>query len=104
MGAIQTQRKSDAAIAQYVASLRIGTEYATCLVRFGPVFFGLGQVVLAAALFGTLPLWWVVPIALPGLAAMVFTMVFSDNLEHYRSMFHMNALWLIATGFMLIRF
>lgn len=76
------------------------TDYATCLVRFGRVFFGLGQVVLAAGLLAgaLLPAWLGYTGALLGLAAMAVTMAVPDQLERYRPIFHLNAAWMLAVG------
>jgi hypothetical protein len=56
------------AIDAHIAALRTPTEYVTCLVRFGRVFFGLGQLVLALGLTqaALLPPWLVAGAALLG--------------------------------------
>lgn len=83
-----------------VASLRVSTEYVTCLVRFGRVFFGLGQAVLAAGLLlgGGLPGWVGIGALILGISAMAITMGFPDNLEYHYPVFHLTALWLLGTG------
>lgn len=101
-GAVQMQGEDSAALAAYLESLRVPTEYATCLVRFGRVFFGLGQVVLAIALWHALPLMLGMSTGILGIAAMTVTMAFPDNLDYYRPLFHLNALWLLATGVVLL--
>lgn len=104
-GAIQMAGQSSEALGIHVDSLRNDTEYVTCLVRFGRVFFGLGLVVLAAGLLK----WKVVPpvigggAALLGIAAMALTMAFPDNMEFYVPVFHLNSLWLLATGIVVLR-
>jgi hypothetical protein len=104
-GAIDLHEKPAAELARFADSLRVSTEYVTCLVRFGRVFFGLGLVVLAAGLLltGLWPAWIGVSAALLGIAAMALTMALPDNLEYYRPVFHLNALWLVATGWVLLR-
>jgi peptidoglycan/LPS O-acetylase OafA/YrhL len=84
----------------HVDSLRLDTEYVTCLVRFGRVFYGLGLVVLALGLLQGKALPKVIAgcAALLGLAAMALTMAFPDNLEFYVPVFHLNSWWLLATG------
>lgn len=99
-GAIQMAGQSAEKLRSHVDSLRIDTEYITCLVRFGRVFFGLGLAVLAVALLR----WKVLPpvigagAMLLGLVAVGLTMAFPDNLEFYVPVFHLNSLWLLATG------
>lgn len=103
-GAIDMHAKALAECARFADSLKISTEYVTCLVRFGRVFFGLGQVVLAAGLLAT-GLWaawiWLSAAAL-GIAAMALTMGLPDRLEYYRPIFHLSALWLVAIGLVLL--
>jgi len=66
---------------------------------------GLGFVVLDA---GTLK-WRLLPNTLGifavilGLVAMAITMAFSDNLEYYGPLFHLNVLWFTATGIVVLR-
>ena len=99
-GAIDLAGKPSDVVQQFVDSLRVGTEYVTCLVRFGRVFFGLGQVVLAVGLLldGAMPVWVSLSAMGLGLAAMGLTMGFPDNLEFYKPVFHLTALWLASSG------
>ena len=99
-GALGMHGKSADHVEGFVGSLRVSTEYVTCLVRFGRVFFGLGQLVLAIGLFlgGALPAWVAFGAAVLGISAMALTMGFPDNLEYYALVFHLNALWLAGTG------
>lgn len=104
-GALALEGASADAVAAHVGALTLDTEYVTCLVRFSRVFFGLGQVVLAAAFLK----WRLVPSALGwaaialGVAAMFLTMAFGDNLEYFRPVFHLNVLWLAALGWSVMR-
>jgi hypothetical protein len=104
-GALQTAGQPLEKLRSHVEALRLDTEYITCLVRFGRVFFGLSLVVLAAGLFK----WRILPMALGmgavllGLAAMALTMAFPDNLEFYAPVFHLNSLWLLAMGLIILR-
>ncbi|MDX1642810.1 MAG: hypothetical protein R3244_00485 [Thermoanaerobaculia bacterium] len=104
-GALQLDEAPANVVATYVQGLRLDTEYVTCLVRFSRVFFGLGQLVLAAAFLK----WRLVPSVLGwaavvlGVAAMLLTMAFGDNLEYYRPVFHLNAAWLAALGGVMLR-
>jgi hypothetical protein len=85
-------------------SLHVGTHYITCLVRFGRVFFGLGQVVLALGLWGAggFPAWFIVGAALLGVAAMALTMGLPDDLHLYRPVFHLNSAWLMVAAVLLL--
>jgi hypothetical protein len=105
-GALQTAGFSLEKLRGHVDALYLQTEYITCLVRFGRVFFGLGLVVLSVGLIK----WRILPIAfgagavLLGVAAMAVTMAFPDNLEFYAPIFHLNSLWLLATGLVILKF
>lgn len=103
-GALDVARKPAGAAEELVRSLQVPTEYVTCLVRFGRVFFGLGQVTLAVGLWvgGLLPAWIALAAALLGGAAMVVTMAFPDDLHFFRPVFHLNAAWLLAIGLVLL--
>jgi hypothetical protein len=103
-GAIDMRTKSTQELARFVDSLRVSTEYVTCLVRFGRVFFGFGQLALALGLLvtGLWPQWLALSAALLGVAAMALTMALPDNLEFYQPVFHLNALWLAAIGIVLL--
>jgi hypothetical protein len=104
-GALET-RKTPNAAKDLVVSLHLPTHYVTCLVRFGRVFCGLGLTVLAMGLLRgeTLP-WWVGGGAAGlGVAAMALTMTLPDNWALYTPVFHLQALWLAATGAYLLRY
>ena len=103
-GAISMKGQPGSRIQSFVDSLHVGTEYITCLVRFGRVFFGLGQVMLAIGLFHgeILPLWLIGGAGILGLAAMVVTMAFPDNLEYYWPLFHLNTVWLAGIGIVVL--
>jgi hypothetical protein len=58
---------------------------------------------LAFLLGGLMPLWLTVSAAALGLAGMALTMAFPDNLEFYRPVFHLTALWLVAAGVAVLR-
>ena len=99
-GANEMAGQSSNVLHAHVEALRLDTEYVTCLVRFGRVFFGLGLVVLALGCWK----WQVLPrsisitACLLGLAAMALTMGLPDDLDYYRLLFHLNAAWFIAAG------
>jgi hypothetical protein len=103
-GTIDLTGKPPDAVQQFVESLRLTTEYVTCLVRFGRVFSGLGLLVLAVGLlrWQVFPPWIGFGAAGIGLAAMALTMLFPDHWSLYTPIFHLQAVWLIATGVVLL--
>lgn len=103
-GAQRMEGKTETEIESHVESLEVVTEYLTCWTRFGRVFLGLGFLVLAAGLAyaGAFPIWLTVALGIIGLASILLTMLFPDNLEYYGPVFHLNALWLLAAGIVLL--
>ena len=99
-GSIDMNGKSTEAIRAFIDSLRVSTEYVTCLTRFSRVFLGVGQVVLAVGLLraGPWPAWLVGWGGVLGVVGMALTMGLPDNLKLYRPVFHLNALWLAVFG------
>ncbi len=104
-GSIQMAGKTSETIGSFVESLRIDTEYVTCLVRFGRVFSGLGLVVAAAGLARgrLLPRWNCAVAALLGISAMALTMSLPDRLFLYQPIFQLQTIWLGITGIVLLR-
>lgn len=104
-GALDLHGKSVPDIEAFIADARVSTHYATCLVRFSRVFFGLGQVVLAVGMLrdGTFPGSVAIAAGLVGLAAIAVTMARPDELEHYRPVFHLNAAWMLVLGVVALR-
>jgi hypothetical protein len=74
-------------------------------VRFGRVFGGLGLLLCGLGLFrwNVLPGWVGVIAMLIGVAAMALTMALPDDLQLYAPIFHVYALWLAATGIVMLR-
>jgi hypothetical protein len=99
-GARENRSQPAEKIRDHVESLRLGTEYVTCLVRFGRVFTGLGLAVLSIGLVAwhILPGWIGYTGAALGVAAMALTMALPDHLALYAPVFHGQAAWLAATG------
>ena len=99
-GALDMKGRSPEEVDGFVDSLHVTTEYVTCLVRFGRVFFGLGQLVLGIGLLhgGLAPAGVGASAAILGIAAMALTMGLPDDLHLYRYIFHLNILWLVAFG------
>jgi hypothetical protein len=104
-GALDLEGRGEDEITRFIERLKVLAHYATCLVRFGRVFFGLGQVVLAAGLLhaGILPGWVAVAAGLLGFAAIGVTMAKPDELERYRPIFHLNAAWMLVLGLVMLR-
>jgi hypothetical protein len=102
-GALESRKTLDAA-KELVESLHLPTHYVTCLVRFGRVFCGLGLTVLAVGLLhGEVLPWWVGAGAVGlGVTAMALTMLWPDNWALYTPLFHLQSLWLAATGVYLL--
>ena len=98
-GALESRKTANAA-RDLVEALHLPTHYVTCLVRFGRVFCGLGLTVLAVGLLrGEVLPWWVGGgAAALGVAAMALTMLWPDNWALYTPVFHLQVLWLAATG------
>ena len=103
-GSIEMAGKPLETIRSFVESLRIDTEYVTCLVRFGQVFSGLGLAVAATGLAKgrVLPRWNCGVAATVGIAAMALTMALPDRLSFYEPIFHIEILWLGSTGLVLL--
>lgn len=104
-GSLELANQPASAAVAFVEALRVDTEYVTCLVRFGRVFSGLGLLVAAWGLWRwrVLPTWSAAVAAIIGVAAMALTMGLPDNLTYYSPIFHLFALWLIATGVVIFR-
>jgi len=103
-GAIELADQPADAIGRFLETIRFDTEYITCLTRFGRVFSGLGLVLIGAGLLyaRALPRWVGLLAVLIGVAAMAITMIWPDELAWYLPVFHVFALWLLATGVALI--
>jgi hypothetical protein len=103
-GTLEMNGKPPDAVGNFVESLRLTTEYVTCLVRFGRVFSGLGLFVLGLGLlwWPALPFWAGWGAVAIGVAAMAVTMAFPDHWALYTPVFHLLSLWLAATGAMLL--
>ncbi len=99
-GSLELAGKSPEQAVAFVEALRVDTEYVTCLTRFGRVFGGLGLLIIAwgALRWKLLPAWVGAGAAAIGIAAMALTMAFPDHLHWYGPVFHVQVLWLLATG------
>ena len=104
-GALVTQGMSREELVAFVASLQVDNEYVTCLVRFGRVFTGLGLLLLGWSIIK----WAFVPeligvvAAVLGFAAIAVTMLMPDNWSLYTPIFHLQPLWFVTTGIMILR-
>ncbi|MGH8019243.1 MAG: hypothetical protein ACREIA_13310 [Opitutaceae bacterium] len=99
-GALDLAGRAPLAALAFVETLRVDTEYVTCLVRFGRVFGGLGLAVLGWGLvhWSILPAWSGIGAAAVGVCAMALTMALPDHLSYYLPVFHVMVLWMLATG------
>lgn len=104
-GALVTQGMSREELVAFVASLQVDNEYVTCLVRFGRVFTGLGLLLLGWSIIK----WAFVPeligvvAAVLGFVAIAVTMLMPDNWSLYTPIFHLQPLWFVTTGIMILR-
>ena len=100
-GSKDMEGKDNATIQGFIDSLRVSTEYVTCLTRFGRVFLGVGQIVLMVGLLvpdAMWPTWLVGAGGILGLIGMGLTMGLPDDLSLYHPVFQLNSLWLAAMG------
>ena len=104
-GAMELDGRTTEDVLRFVDSLRLDTEYVTCLVRFGRVFSGLGLLILGFGLrrWRLLPGWVAWPAVFLGLAAMGLTMLWPDRMALYQPVFHLKAAWLAAAGLAILR-
>jgi len=103
-GSLELDGKSDTDVDMFIQQLHTGLEYISCLVRFSRVFLGLGQCVLAAGLLleNILPVWFICYTFLLGAAAILLTMIAPAKLHLYKPVFHLNALWILLTGIIIL--
>ena len=104
-GAYDLQGMSVEVIREFVASLKLDTQYAGCFMRFGRVFTGLGMVLLGAGLWKSkiFPSWLGITAIVIGIAAMAVIMAVPTNDLFYYPVFHLKALWLAATGITILQ-
>ena len=104
-GAYDLQGMSIEVIRDFVASLKLDTQYAGCFMRFGRVFTGLGMVILGTGLWKSkiFPSWLGITAILIGIAAMAVIMAVPTNDLFYYPIFHLKALWLAVTGITILR-
>jgi hypothetical protein len=100
-GSMDMEGKSDDEIQEFIASLRVSTEYITCWVRFGRIFIGVGQLVFVLGLLlqaGPWPMWLIIAGAILGVAGIGLTLEWPDNLDYYKPLFYLDVLWLATLG------
>ena len=102
-GALETVGYSPQELELFVASLKVDTEYVTCLVRFGRVFTGLGLLVMVIGLWigSALPKWLLGVGGIIGLTLMALTMLLPDAWDLYPPVFHAMSFWILAMGVVL---
>lgn len=100
-GSIDMEGKSNEEVQEFIVSLRVGTEYATCWIRFGRIFIGVGQLVFVLGLLkqaGPWPMWLIVIGGVLGVAGILLTLEWPDNLDYYKPLFYLDVFWLAALG------
>lgn len=104
-GVGQTSGKSPIEIQEFMESLVFTNHYATCLIRFGRVFSGVGLIILGFALvkWKIVNVWLGVLTILLGFAAMGIIMSIPDNFDIYKPLFHVKAIWLTLMGVSILR-
>jgi len=104
-GVGKTMDRSPEEVAQFMDSILYTNQYVTCFVRFGRIFSGAGLVLLGMGLlkWDIMQKWlaWFT-IAL-GVVVMMVILFIPDYFEHYKPLFHVKVLWLIAMGVMLLK-
>jgi hypothetical protein len=104
-GSMDMEGKSDDEIQEFIAKLRVSTEYITCWVRFGQIFIGVGQLVFVLGLLmqaGPWPMWLIIAGAILGVAGIGLTLEWPDNLDYYKPLFYLDVLWLAIMGIALL--
>ena len=81
-------------------------QYATCFLRFGRIFSGVGFVLLGYGFikWNLVAKWLGWFTAILGLVAMGIILSIPDNFEIYKPIFHVKVVWLLAMGISLLRF
>lgn len=104
-GVGMTEGKSPEEIQQFMDNILFTNQYVTCFVRFGRIFSGVGLVLLGAGLvkWNLLPKWLSWYTILLGLVAMGIILFIPDYYDHFKPMFHIKALWLLAMGVVILR-
>lgn len=81
-------------------------QYATCFLRFGRIFSGVGFVLLGYGFikWNLVAKWLGWFTAILGFVAMGIILSIPDNFEIYKPIFHVKVVWLLAMGISLLRF
>ncbi len=104
-GVGETSGKSPEEIAQFMESILYTNQYVTCFVRFGRIFSGVGLVLLGYGFWKwkLLPSWLSWFTIILGLTVMSVILFIPDYFEHYKPLFHVKVVWLVAMGIVLLR-
>lgn len=104
-GAYDLQGMPIETIKEFVASIKLDTQYAGCFMRFGRVFTGLGMVILGTGIWksNVLPLWTGITAIIIGIAAMAVIIIVPTNDIFYYPVLHLKALWLTVMGITIMR-
>lgn len=104
-GVGKTSGKSQEEIDLFMESILYTNQYVTCFVRFGRIFSGVGLVLLGTGLLK----WKMMHKGLAGftillgLVVMAVILFIPEYFEHYKPLFHVKVVWLIAMGSMLLK-
>lgn len=104
-GVGMTEGKSPAEVDQFMESILYTNQYVTCFVRFGRIFSGVGFVLLG---YGFLK-WKIMHSGLAwftiafGVVVMCVILFIPDYFEHYKPLFHVKVVWLLAMAAHLLK-
>lgn len=101
----QIEGMSTTELDQFMDGLLFTNHYATCFLRFGRIFSGVGLVIMGYVFlkWGLMPKWLGVFTTVLGLVAVSIILFIPDNFDVYQPVFHVKVVWLIAMGVTLLR-
>ena len=100
----QTAGKTSEEIDEFMKGVTMLNHYATCLIRFGRVFSGVGLVLLGFGFFKwqIMDKWLAIYTMVLGVSAMCVIMLIPDNFEIYKPLFYAKVIWLILMGALIL--
>lgn len=104
-GVGKTMGKSAEEIQLFMDNILFTNQYVTCFLRFGRIFSGVGLVLMGFAFvkWKIVYAWLGWMTILLGLAAMIIILSIPEYYEVYKPLFHINVLWLLAMGVVIMR-